>query len=311
MDLNEESVEITKLSLWIKTAERGKALTYLDHNIQCGNSLVDDPDVTPKAFDWKERFPEVFKDGGFDVVIGNPPYIKLQNFRHYHEKEAQWLIDNYESCRTGNFDMYLPFIERGIKLLKAGGRMGYIAPSVWIVNNYGQGLRNFLAKGQYLDRFVDFKSYQVFKDSTTYTALQFFVGESVGEVLYTPAKDGDLMALEWVRVPYSKLGKHPWVFMSAEDSRLIERLREDCTPLSDVTELIFVGVQTSMDSVYHLERIGPGRYYSEELEKVVEIEDDIMRPLVKGDEAKRYVKPITNTYILFPYEIKPPKSKSA
>jgi len=76
--LNEEAVEICRLSLWIKTAQRGKVLTDLEHNIRVGNSLVDDVAVDAKAFTWREAFPEVFGGGGFDVVVANPPYIRQE-----------------------------------------------------------------------------------------------------------------------------------------------------------------------------------------------------------------------------------------
>lgn len=76
VDINEESVEIAKLSLWLHTARPGRKLSNLNGNVKCGNSLIDDANVAPeKAFDWKREFPEVFAKGGFDVVIGNPPYV--------------------------------------------------------------------------------------------------------------------------------------------------------------------------------------------------------------------------------------------
>ena len=79
VDINEESVEIAKLSLWLRTAEKGRKLSDLNHNIKCGNSLIDDPEIAgEKAFDWKKEFPEIMKAGGFDVVIGNPPYVRAE-----------------------------------------------------------------------------------------------------------------------------------------------------------------------------------------------------------------------------------------
>ena len=201
-DINAESVEITRLALWLHTALPDQPLTSLDRNIRCGNSLIghdfysqrginrelfdEDEQERVNTFDWKEAFPEIFEgeDPGFDCVIGNPPYVKLQHFRKIQEDVAEYLIkaraENggplYESTQTGNFDMYLPFIERGIELLNSKGKMGYIAPNVWMVNEYGKGLRQKLKRTRRLDRWIDFKSFQVFDEATTYTALQFFVG---------------------------------------------------------------------------------------------------------------------------------------
>ncbi|MDZ7698131.1 MAG: DNA methyltransferase [Deltaproteobacteria bacterium] len=188
VDINAESVEITRLALWLHTALPDRPLTSLDRTIRCGNSLIG-PDFYEQmsvnrdlfgeeacervnAFDWQEAFPEVFEGEapGFDCVIGNPPYVKLQHFRNIQEDVAKYLLEAkredgsplYESTQTGNFDMYLPFIEKGMELLNGKGKMGYIAPNVWMVNEYGRGLRQKLKRIRRLERWVDFKSFQVF-----------------------------------------------------------------------------------------------------------------------------------------------------
>jgi len=101
VDLSPESVEITKLSLWLKTAERGKPLTYLDDNIQVGNSIVHDPQVTERAFDWHSAFSQVFAKGGFDVAIGNPPYVRQELLSPI----KPYLQQHYESY-DGVADLY-------------------------------------------------------------------------------------------------------------------------------------------------------------------------------------------------------------
>ena len=115
VDLNEEAIEICRLSLWIKTAERGKVLTSLDHPIRVGNSVVADPAVHPKALDWQAAFPEVFAQGGFDVVVGNPPYVRqelLSDFKPY-------LQSAYEAYH-GMADLYVYFYELGLRAAEAG-----------------------------------------------------------------------------------------------------------------------------------------------------------------------------------------------
>ncbi len=215
VDINSASVEIAQLALWLHTARGDKPLSALDQNIREGNSLIDadffkgnidlplysDSDrERVNAFDWFRAFPEVFARGGFDAVIGNPPYVKLQNFRVAHADMARFLregrpevdVKPYTSTQSGNFDLYLPFIEKGISLLNEHGRLGYIAPSLWITNEYGEALRAIVAAGRYLDRWIDFKSYQVFEEATNYTALQFFTKVPRPEIRVAEAPNGEI-----------------------------------------------------------------------------------------------------------------------
>jgi len=301
VDLLEEGVEITRLALWIRTAERGRTLADLSENIRCGNSLVDDPQVDPRAFDWAEAFPRVFTEGKFDCVISNPPYIKLQNFRRREPRVAAFLVERYRSAQTGNFDMYLPFIERGLELLKPNGRMGFIAPNIWLYNEYGRGLRELLAEKQSLERFVDFKSHQVFDDATTYTALQFFSGRPRQNITVADAPTGELDKLDFRPVAYAGLGQGPWALLGDADRKLIDKMRQQGVTLAEASGGIIVGIQTSADAVYHLIKLGPGRYYSKALGGDVEIEDEVMKPLVSGEDAIPFATPPTDKYLVFPY----------
>jgi Eco57I restriction-modification methylase len=99
--------------------------------------------------------------------------------------------DTYASTQTGNFDLYLPFIEKALRLLAPGGRMAFIAPSLWPVNQYGEGLRRVVRRGRHLDRWLDFKAHQVFEDVITYTALQFFTREPRDVVRIAAAPNGE------------------------------------------------------------------------------------------------------------------------
>lgn len=339
VDINPASVEITRLALWLHTARGDRPLSSLEEHIRDGNSLIDERfwrgdvrldlgDAEDRerinTFDWRDNFPEVF-DGspteGFDVVLGNPPYVKLQNFRKAHSEMAEYLrdgrpdsgFDGYESAKSGNFDLYLPFIEKGIDLLRPGGRLGYIAPSVWIMNKYGAKLRELVEEQRSLDRWLDFRSHQIFEEATVYTALQFFrkptQEERPDSILVAAAPDGIVpdepwggndAALPWTRLAYGDR----WLMLSGAERDLVDRLDRECNRLGDeeVSQAVFVGLQTSADSIYHLERIAPGRYRSAASDGAeVRIEDEIMHPLVSGAEAKRYIDPETDTWILFPY----------
>ncbi len=309
VDLSAEAVEITQLALWIRTARRGQSLSDLSDNVRCGNSLVDDSAVDPAAFDWRAAFPGVFKEGGFDCVIGNPPYIKLQNFRKRQPKIAEFLIERYRAAQTGNFDMYLPFIERGLELLRPDGRMGFIAPNVWLFNEYGRGLRELVAERNALARFVDFKSHQVFEDATTYTALQFFGATPARGIEVADAGHGDLRKLNWYNVSYTGLSTEAWALVSDREQGVLDTMRAGSVTLADASGGIIVGIQTSADAVYHLIKLGPGRYFSGALEDEVEIEDEIAKPLVSGEDAVPFATPPTDKYLIFPYVVSDKESR--
>ncbi len=167
VDINEESIEIAKLSLWLRTAQKGRKLTTLSNNIKCGNSLIEDPVVAgEKAFHWPTEFPEVFANGGFDVVIGNPPYVQLQTMGEMSETLKKC---GYETFDKGA-DLYCIFTERGFKLLKPGGLQSFIMPNKWMLVEYGKPLRKFLSKTG-LRQILNFGDIQFFEEATTYVCI--------------------------------------------------------------------------------------------------------------------------------------------
>jgi hypothetical protein len=304
VDLSKEAVEITKLALWIRTAEEKKSLAELSENIQQGNSLVDDPAVDPLAFDWRTRLPSV-PECKFDCIIGNPPYVKLQNFRKRQPVIAEFLTKRFRSAQTGNFDLYLPFVECGLQLLRQGGRLGFIAPSVWLFNEYGQGLRELVKQHASLERFVDFMSHQVFRDATTYTALQIYSDRPRQTLDVARAPDGNLETLSYFHVGYDKLpvGKNAWALLTPTEQEILDCMRARSTTLGKASSGVIVGIQTSADHIYHLIKLGSGRYWSQATLSEVELEDELLKPLVSGEDAIPFATPPTDKYLLFPYRV--------
>ena len=144
VDINEESVDIAKLSLWLRTAQRGRKLTTLNNNIKCGNSLIDDKVIAgDKAFNWKNEFPNVFEKGGFDVIIGNPPYVLCQP-----SNTPEYLLNSYKEYEVASYkiDLFHLFFERGINILMEKGTLGFITPNTYLTNKYIQPLRNYILK---------------------------------------------------------------------------------------------------------------------------------------------------------------------
>lgn len=145
VDLNEESVEIAKLSLWLRTAQPNRKLNDLNSNIKCGNSLIDYPEIAgEKAFNWKQAFPKVFdpstsSGGGFDVIIGNPPYGA-----DLVEIDKEYLKKSYPVSTTGKIDTYRIFIEKCFIIGNKKSLISLIVPNTFMYNVQSYSLRKMM-----------------------------------------------------------------------------------------------------------------------------------------------------------------------
>lgn len=157
VDINEESVEIAKLSLWLRTAEPNRKLSSLNNNLKCGNSLIDDPEVAGElAFDWEKEFPKVFEKGGFDVVIGNPPYVFARE--NFDEAQKTYFSDFYDSAKY-QINTYMLFIERSKRILSNQGYLGFIVPNSWLMTYSGEGIRKYLLEESRIDQIINLEGY--------------------------------------------------------------------------------------------------------------------------------------------------------
>lgn len=170
VDLNKESIEITKLSLWLSTANKQKSLATLDDNIICRDSIVFDcTNPCESNFSWNSKYNEVMDKGGFDIVIGNPPYIDSEEMIKSIPHVRDFCRKHYNSAK-GNWDMFIPFIEKGLKILKTNGIICYIVPNKLIGANYSKQIRNMLSQFSILS-FRDYTDFKVFDDADVYPVV--------------------------------------------------------------------------------------------------------------------------------------------
>ena len=290
VDLNEESVEIAKLSLWLRTAQPRRKLNDLSSNIKCGNSLIENKTVAGhKAFEWETAFPKVFKNGGFDVVIGNPPYVKRQNISD--KIQISFLEKKYSSA-TYNFDLYLLFIEKAMSLVNMDGIVSYINPSKFTSTKTGEGLRSFIINNCNLESYVDFKDYQVFEDATTYCCIftlkkgQYHSTNYKVVNLKSP-KDFTSYESQDVVIQNSASGLG-WRFEKTVDLNREKKVK-------DVVNT-FTGIESGADNLYILSKEDPS------FELFRDFTGTIVHPIIKGANVFPYFFEKNEYYGLVPYD---------
>ena len=167
VDLNRESVEITKLSLWLKTADKNKTLASLENNIKCGNSLIDDPEIAGDlAFNWEKEFPEIFANGGFDIVVGNPPYVKEDIGKNAFNGLHQHL------CYQGKMDLWYFFGWLALTISKKeSAYISFIAPNNWITNDGASKFRNKINDCATIFEYIDFNNFMIFEEAQIQTMI--------------------------------------------------------------------------------------------------------------------------------------------
>ena len=291
VDINEESVEIAKLSLWLRTAKPKRKLNSLNHNIKCGNSLIDDPSIAgEKAFDWKKEFPQVFEKGGFDVVIGNPPYVRQELIQEQIPALNKYIV------YTGKADLYTYFYERAEMLLREKGLLGFICSGKFFEANYGKALADFLFERYKFLQIIDYDDLEVFEGVTAYPLI--FIAEKnwhkkdsyVFNYCYVPSCQFDTLEevtsnLPFVQIDSEIFSKSNYKFLSKQDYDIMEKLSKNSVHLNDIGLTPLVGIKTGFNEGYITQKS----------------ENEHIKPYIFGKNIKKYsvLKPDTN--IVFPY----------
>lgn len=258
------------------------------------------------AFDWDGPggFPKIMNAGGFDAVIGNPPYVRIGNI---DETIRPYLFETYDV--NHRFDIYVAFIQRVFNLLAKQGRFGFIVPNKFFTAEYGSGLRAYLTDNDALGEIVDFGDTQVFRGATTYTCL-LFLNKSLKKFIdYRPARaeQGGMSfgGSPTVNIESRRLGREPWVFISEKAIMLSDRMKE--FPQLGTYCMIARGLETGADDFFLLSLVGtPAAGHALVKSKLEQepflIEREIIQPVVKGAiDVRRYLIESNERFLFFPY----------
>ena len=305
VDLNKESVEITKLSLWLKTADKNKTLATLENNIKCGNSLIDDVEIAGElAFDWEKEFPQVFENGGFDVVVGNPPYVRVQRLKENYLEQTKYYEKNYVSA-TGSYDIYALFMEKGFKLINKKGLVSFILPHKFLITDFGSGIRKFFVEKRAVESLLHFGSELVFSEASTYTCIVTLSKKNKEKILFKKVNPNKISeTFKWDKMDYNLLSNKNWDLQSEEIYNLIKKLKKQPYTVEEVFKSIFQGIATSLDDVYVFEGKEEGNIikgYNKKFAYEFEIEKELVKPILGGKEVSKYCNMEIKNYVLFPY----------
>jgi hypothetical protein len=249
-------------------------------------------------------------DSGFDIVIGNPPYVRIQTLKQQDPHQVAFFKEHYESARKGNYDLYVVFVERGLQLLRSGGTLAYILPHKFFNAQYGAPLRGLLAKGRHLKHVVHFGDQQVFPGATNYVCLLFLSQAGADTCRFVRAEN----LHEWLQnfkgtegiLPAQSISATEWNFTVGRGSSVFEHLNKAFPKLGDTADL-FVGVQTDADDVFIVEVVRQKGTelvcYSNYTSHEHRLEANHAKPLLKGSlNIRRFLLSNVTKRLVFPYE---------
>ena len=292
VDLNAEAIQICQLSLWIKTAARGKQLTSLDHSIREGNSVVADPSVHPKAFEWTTAFPEAFSAGGFDVVVGNPPYVRQELLSPI----KPWLEAHYSTFH-GMADLYVYFYELGLRVLRPGGLLSFIVTNKWMKAGYGEPLRRFFQQKAWVRSVVDFgHAKQIFEEADVFPSIIVLEKPTSAppptkaRLCTIPREQlriDDLsvqIEREGADLDVAQLGVKSWRLEARSVESLLSRIREGKRTLKEIVGAApLYGIKTGLNEAFLIDDTCKRKLVAEHAGC-----SDVIRPFLRGSDLGRW-----------------------
>ncbi|HVK07289.1 MAG TPA: N-6 DNA methylase, partial [Gemmataceae bacterium] len=302
VDLNAEAVEICRLSLWIKTAAPGKPLTSLDKNVVGGNSVVGAAGQTPLDL-WRARFPDVFAAGGFDVVIGNPPYVRQE----WIKKDKPYLEQHYRAY-DGVADLYVYFYELGLTVLRPGGRLGFIVTNKWMKAGYGEPLRTLYGEAAWVESLVDVGHAKTFfPDADVFPCILIARRPTPDATPPAPrvcviprdqVRIDDLsrqIAEAGVAVPRDRFGPAAWNLEPPGVTALMEKLQRVGVPLKEFAGVSpLYGVKTGCNEAFVVDTATRERLISEHPSSA-----EILKRYLSGSDVDRWACEWAGRWMVF------------
>ncbi|MEA5536906.1 Eco57I restriction-modification methylase domain-containing protein [Crocosphaera sp. XPORK-15E] len=252
----------------------------------------------------------MFGVSSFDICIGNPPYIRIQELNKSIPLQVDYFKKHYQAAKKGNYDIYVVFVEKGINLLNEKGNLAYILPHKFFNAQYGEGLRGLISKGKYLSKVVHFGDQQVFNSATTYTCLLFldkFGRDNCHFIkVDNPQKWHEFGEAVQEQFESNYFSSKDWNFNLSNDDNLLNKLRHGTEELKNITNKISQGIRTSANQIYVLKLIEENDDYylafSKSLDKQVEIEKTISSQFLQGRQIKPYTILDCNQIVIIPYD---------
>jgi type I restriction-modification system DNA methylase subunit len=314
VDLDTQAVEITQLNLLLKALSQKAKLPTLQHNIRVGNSLISGSEETlrpyfaddwqkQKPFNWQEEFKEVFKQGGFDVIIGNPPYFNVDTLG-VNSPYMKFLMKVYNQVWQDKSDILFYFLYRGILLLRKNGFLGFIVSRSFLEALKSQKLRRFILNNCKIFEIIDFAHYPVFEQAGIATAIIILQKTVLNKnhnikfsrIINYKAKltslfgiDKDNFETEKFNYPQKKLNDIAWNFINPNMQTLIEKVDNLSVPLEEICH-VGSGMQTAANEVFVFNKDKIAKY---------RIELKWFRKRLQNSLIKRYYLNPTEDYLLY------------
>ncbi len=316
VDIDAQAVEVCQLSLYLKLLQeeteasahqylldfaKQALLPSLSKNIVCGNSLIgmdildgqlfaSDDERKLKPMNFEDAFPEVMKRGGFDAIVGNPPWLMAG----YYVKESMDYLREHYSTAKGKFDLYYTFIERGSRLISEAGLFGMIVPNKFFHTNAASRLRVLISQNKWVRTILDFGDEQIFAGATNYSCILFLQRRAASNPTYIRAKAG-LEVLEHFEAPWATLSAGPWHFEKFDKRGLFGKIEAAGLALEQLTARFGTGVQSGADRLLMVEPA---------VAKSLKLEAEVLQPVFRGRDVRRYGVADKPKLLVFPYEIR-------